>query len=71
MRIEFDPAKNTTKALSIHMPTAEEDSAITAAAKNDPDAQPLTPAQLKAMIPMKDISPPPHSHKTRVLRPYR
>ena len=33
------------------MPTAEEDRAITAAAKADPDAPPLTPAQLKAMVP--------------------
>jgi len=34
------------------MPTAAEDKAITAAAKTDPDAQPLAPKQLKAMVPM-------------------
>ena len=37
----------------IVMPTIAEDRAITAAANIDPDAQPLTPAQLKAMVPMR------------------
>lgn len=32
--------------------TPQEDAAITAAALSDPDAQPLTDAQLKAMRPM-------------------
>lgn len=32
--------------------TPEEDAAISAAAQSDPDAQPLTDAQLKAMRPM-------------------
>ena len=35
------------------MPTAEEDKTITAAAKSDPDAKPLTPKQLKAMVPLR------------------
>lgn len=61
----------TAKNLPIYTPTAEEDSAITAAAKSDPDAQPLTPAQLKVMILLKDLPPPPRSHKTQALRPYR
>ena len=39
-----------SKRPSVVMPTAEEDRAITAAAKSDPDAQPLTPKQLKAMV---------------------
>lgn len=39
------------KRPNVVMPTAEEDRAITAAAKADPDAYPLTPAQLKAMVP--------------------
>jgi hypothetical protein len=38
---------------AIVMPTPEEDEAITAAALSDPDAQPLTPEQLKAMVPMR------------------
>lgn len=37
------------------MPTSEEDRATTAAAKSDPDAQPLTPKQLKSMIPMRAL----------------
>jgi uncharacterized protein (DUF4415 family) len=32
-------------------PTAEEDKAITAAARSDPDARPLTDAQWKAVLP--------------------
>ena len=34
------------------VPTIEEDKIITAAAKADPDAQPLTLSQLSAMVPM-------------------
>ena len=37
------------------LPTVEEDAAITAAALSDPDAQPLTAAQLGAMVPMKPL----------------
>jgi len=33
------------------MPTVVEDKIIRAAAKSDPDAQPLTPRQLVAMVP--------------------
>jgi hypothetical protein len=32
------------------MPTVEEDKAITAAAKSDPDAEPFTQKQLKLMV---------------------
>lgn len=39
----------------VMMPSVEEDRAITAAAKADPDAQPLTPKQLQAMVPMKAL----------------
>ena len=41
----------TTKA--ILPPTPEDDAAILTAAKADPDAQPLTDAQLAAMVPMR------------------
>ena len=37
------------------MPTVQEDKLITAAAKSDPDAQPLTPKQLAAMVPMRAL----------------
>jgi uncharacterized protein (DUF4415 family) len=42
-----------SKRPSVAMPTMEEDRVITAAAKSDPDAQPLTPKQLKAMVPLR------------------
>jgi hypothetical protein len=37
------------------MPSVQEDKTITAAALSDPDAQPLTPTQLKAMVPLKSL----------------
>lgn len=50
-----------SKRVAIRMPTVQEDKAITAAAKRDPDAQPLTPAQLKAMVPAKALRGRPKS----------
>jgi len=49
------------------MPTAEEDQAITAAAEADPDAQPLTPTQLKAMVPLRVVRGRPRSASKKVL----
>jgi hypothetical protein len=37
------------------MPIWQEDKAITAAAKRDPDAQPLTAKQLKVMVPLRTL----------------
>ena len=51
----------------VHMPTAAEDKAITAAAKSDPDAQPLTSAQLKAMIPLRSLRGRPKSESKKLL----
>ena len=45
-----------SKRPTVKMPTSKEDRAITAAAKSDPDAQPLTPKQLKAMVPIRAVS---------------
>lgn len=42
-----------SKAPTIRIPSLKEDKAITAAAKADPDAQPLTTKQLKAMVPLR------------------
>jgi uncharacterized protein (DUF4415 family) len=56
-----------SKEISIVMPSVAEDKIITAAAKSDPDAQPLTPAQLKAMIPLKALRGRPKSEKTKQL----
>ena len=44
-----------SKPLKVQMPTANEDKAITAAAKSDPNARPLTPKQLKVMVPMRAL----------------
>jgi len=56
-----------SKRSTILMPTAEEDKAITAAAKSDPDAQPLTPKQLKAMVPIRALRGRPRSEKKKLL----
>ena len=40
----------STKKMPIQMPSVAEDRKITAAAKADPDAQPLTKAQLAQMV---------------------
>ncbi|MDO8787032.1 MAG: BrnA antitoxin family protein [Sulfuritalea sp.] len=49
------------------MPTAAEDKAITAAAKSDPDAQPLTPKQLAAMVPIRTLRGRPKSENKKLL----
>jgi len=49
------------------VPTAAEDRAINAAARSDPDAQPLTPAQLKAMVPLRALRGRPPSDNKKVL----
>ena len=49
------------------MPTAAEDKAITAAAKSDLDAQPLTPKQLKAMVPIRALRGRPKSENKKLL----
>ena len=57
----------TAKRPAIRMPTAEEDRAIIAAAKADPDAQPLTPKQLDAMVPIKSLRGRPKAASTKQL----
>lgn len=56
-----------SKRQTVRMPTVEEDRAITAAAKSDPDAQPLTPKQLKAMVPLKALRGRPKSENKKLL----
>lgn len=56
------------KRVSIQLPTPEEDAAIAAAASEDPDAQPLTDAQLEAMVPLRTVRGRPKSaSKKRLL----
>jgi uncharacterized protein (DUF4415 family) len=56
-----------SKRLAVRMPTTDEDKTITAAAKSDPDAQPLTVKQLKAMVPLKTLRGRPKSKKKKLL----
>ena len=55
------------KRPAVVMPTVAEDKAITAAAKADPDAQPLTPKQLQAMVPLKSMRGRPKSENKKLL----
>jgi uncharacterized protein (DUF4415 family) len=56
-----------SKRPAVAMPTVEEDKAITAAARSDPDAQPLTPKQLKEMVPMRTLRGRPKSDNKKLL----
>ena len=49
------------------LPTAEENRRIVAAAKADPDAKPLTKAQMKAMVPLKSLRGRPKSANPKQL----
>ncbi len=49
------------------MPTPEENAKILAAAKADPDAQPLTKKQLAAMVPLKSVRGRPKSGNRKLL----
>ncbi|QDL53835.1 BrnA antitoxin family protein [Rhodoferax aquaticus] len=55
------------KRPAVVMPTVAEDKAITVAAKADPDAQPLTPKQLQAMVPLKAVRGRPKSDNKKLL----
>ena len=53
---------------SFIVPGAEENRQIVAAAKQDPDAQPLTAKQLKAMVPLKSVRGRPKlEHKKQLV----
>ena len=56
-----------TKRVSVVMPTMAENKHITAAAKADPDAQPLSPGQLKAMVPIRALRGRPKAATTKQL----
>lgn len=56
-----------SKRRAVVMPTSREDKAITAAAKSDPDAQPLTPRQLKSMVPIRALRGRPKSASAKQL----
>ena len=52
---------------TINVPTVEEDRKITAAASSDPEAQPLKPGQLKAMVPFRTVLGRPKSLNLKLL----
>lgn len=56
-----------SKRPAVAMPTVEDDKAITAAARSDPDAQPLTPKQLKSMVPLRTLRGRPKSGNKKLL----
>ena len=56
-----------SKRSAIAMPTLREDKAINAAARSDPDAQPLTGKQLKAMVPLRALRGRPKSDSPKQL----
>lgn len=57
----------TARRPTVSMPTVAEDKAITAAARVDPDALPLTPRQLQAMVPLKSVRGRPKSANKKLL----
>jgi len=57
----------TTPKRVIRMPSVAENAKIVAAAKTDPDAKPLTKAQLKAMVPLKSVRGRPKQASTKLL----
>ena len=52
---------------TIHVPTVVEDREITAAARSDPEAQPLKPSQLKAMVLLSAVLGRPKSLNPKLL----
>lgn len=52
---------------SVVMPTVVQGRAINAAAKADPDVQPLTAKQLKSMVPLRSIRGRPKSANPKQL----
>lgn len=51
----------------VKMPSPAEDRAINAAARSDPDAQPLTPRQLTEMVPITRLRGRPKSPNKKLL----
>jgi len=57
-----------SKRPSLVMPPSQDDRAITATAKADPtNARPLTPKQLKSMVPMRALRGRPRSGSAKQL----
>jgi len=59
-------SKTTLKRVLV-VPTIEENRRIVSAARQDPDAKPLTASQLKAMVPLKSVRGRPKSENKKLL----
>ena len=57
----------TNPKRAIELPTEAENRKIRRAAKADPDAAPLSDAQLRAMVPLKVVRGRPKSENTKLL----
>ena len=57
----------SSRKIRIQMPSVEEDRKITAAARADPDAQPLTPKQLAGLVPARALRGRPPSQSPKQL----
>ena len=57
----------TSRRSKIAIPTQAEDRRIRAAAKADPDAQPLSSKQLKSMVPLRALRGRPKSESPKLL----
>jgi uncharacterized protein (DUF4415 family) len=57
----------TSKRPSIRIPSLKEDKAIRAAAQGDPDAQPLTSKQMKAMVPVRSVGRPKSASRKQLV----
>lgn len=57
----------TSNKSGIVIPSEAEDLRIIAAAKSDPDAQPLTEKQLETMVPMKSLRGRPKLESKKLL----
>jgi uncharacterized protein (DUF4415 family) len=57
----------TSRRSKIAIPTQAEDRKIQAAAKADPDAQPLSSKQLKSMVPLRALRGRPKSESPKLL----
>ena len=57
----------TSRRPKIAVPTVTEDRKIRAAAKADPDAQPLSAKQLKSMVPLRVLRGRPKSQSPKLL----
>ena len=55
----------TSKRPAIELPSAKENKLLVAAAKADPDAQQLTPKQLKAMVTIHAVRGRPKNSNDR------